>query len=209
MSDWTEIVCILDRSGSMGGLETDTIGGFNAFVKRQQAEAGRARLTLVLFDHEIETPWKHVELSNVAELDDKLYFVRGSTALLDAIGTTVGEVRGRLNQAHEKERPGQIIVLVMTDGYENASREYSGSRLTQLVKDTQAEGWEYVFIGAEIDAFGTAHNLAMAQGSSSPVSKTSAGMLEAYSKMNRAVSNLRRTGVKGDVDDALDDDDLV
>lgn len=209
MSDWTEIICILDRSGSMGGLENDTIGGFNAFVDRQRDEVGRARLTLALFDDQYEVPWQNVDIQNVPKLDAKLYSVRGSTALHDAVGKSVNTARGWINAQHVNERPSHVVVLVITDGEENASREYSGAQVKKLVADTQAEGWEYVFLGADIDAFGTASGLAMSQGSSSYVPKTGAGMREAYSKLNRAVSNLRKGHAKGDVDAALDDDDIL
>ncbi len=209
MADWTEIICILDRSGSMGGLEADTIGGFNAFVERQRAEPGRARLSLVLFDDDYEMPWANVDVQNAKELDEHLYFVRGSTALLDAVGKAVSAVRGRIAAEHVDERPTHVAVLIVTDGYENASREYTRSKIRRLVAETQNEGWEYVFLGADIDAFHSSRQLAVAGGSTSRVVKSSAGMREAYSKLNRAVSDIRRTGTKGDVDADLGDDDLI
>jgi uncharacterized protein YegL len=209
MKKWTEIICILDRSGSMSGLESDTIGGFNAFVTQQRAVEGRARLTLVLFDDAIDRVWEHVDVRKAAELDDRLYFPRGTTALFDAVGQTVSEVRGRIRAQHEDERPGQVIVLVVTDGHENASVEYTAARTKQLVTETQNEGWEYVFLGANIDAFSSSQDLAMATGSASRVAKNADGIREAYGKMNRAVTGYRRTGDKGDVDAKLHVQDQI
>lgn len=209
MNEWTEIICILDRSGSMSGLESDTMGGFNAFVKRQREEQGRARLTLVLFDDQYEVPLEHVDIQNVPVLTERLYYVRGSTALLDAIGRTVSKVRRRIAASHATERPAHVVVMVFTDGYENCSREYTPHQVKQLITATQKEGWEYVFLGADIDAFHSSDALAMQQGSASRVAKSSRGVQEAYAKVNRAVSNLRRGRAKGDVDSPLSEDDLL
>ena len=209
MNNWTEIICILDRSGSMGGFEDDTIGGFNAFLERQRAVDGRARLTLVLFDDRYELLCKHTDLENVEPLSAKSYFVRGSTALLDAVGKSVNEAKGWIDGAHPDERPENVIVLVVTDGYENASKEYTGMQIRDLVAATQADGWEYVFLGADIDAFQVTHDLAMAQGSSSRVPKSAEGIREAYGKLHRAVSSMRTTGSKGDVDADLEADEQI
>jgi hypothetical protein len=209
MDNWTEIICILDRSGSMAGLEGDTIGGFNAFLERQRKEPGRARMTLVLFDDRIEVPWKHVDIEGEQALDADTYWVRGSTALLDAVGRTVNEVRGRIKTSHEAERPTGVVVLVITDGHENASQEYNWHQVRKLVDETQKDGWEYVFLGADIDAFEAAAQLSMATGSASQVVKSRTGFQEAYSKMNRAVSNVRRGRKKGDVSAALSDDESL
>ena len=177
--------------------------------ERQRELEGRARLTLVLFDDHYEVLCKHTDIEKVAPLSEKSYFVRGSTALLDAVGKSVNGARGWIDGAHPDERPDNVVVLVMTDGYENSSKEYTGKQIRDLVAETQANGWEYVFLGADIDAFGVTADLAMAQGSSSRVPKSSLGIQEAYRKMNRAVTNLRSTGSKGDVDADLDADDQI
>ena len=206
MSDWTEIICILDRSGSMGHLTDDTIGGFNAFLDQQRAEQGKARVSLVLFDDKYEVPWKHVDVKSAPKLDKRVYQVRGSTALLDALGRTITGVRSKIQGYHQDEKPGHVVVLVMTDGYENASREYAAAHIKTLVELVQGEGWEFVFVGADIDAFAASQDLAFAQGSATNVERSSQGMREAYSKMGRAVSNIRKTGQKGDVDAPLSED---
>ena len=208
-NEWTEIVCILDRSGSMGHLAADTIGGFNAFVDRQKAVPGRARLTVVLFDDEYEVPLEHIDIVNAPLLDERSYYVRGSTALLDAVGKAVNSLRGRIQGQDPAERPSQVVVLVMTDGEENASREYDAIQIKALVEETQSEGWEYVFIGANIDAFGTAGEMSMRAGSATNIAHTTAGIYEGYGKMARAVSNLRAGRAKGDIETPLDEHETL
>jgi hypothetical protein len=208
-NNWTEIICVMDRSGSMQALTTDTIGGFNAFVGRQREEEGRARITLALFDNEYEVPWDHRDIAAVGELDDKTYYTRGSTALLDAVGLSVASAKGRIEAMDAAERPTAVIVLIVTDGYENASQEYTLAQVRTLVAERQNAGWEFVFLGADIDSIDSAQGMGMASGSASSHSKTAHGTHEAYSKLNRAVSNLRRTGSKGDVDEELDDDSWI
>ena len=210
MHKWTEIICILDRSGSMMAIANDTIGGFNAFVEQQQAEEGRARLTLVLFDNVVETPWEHIDIESAPKLDEKTYFVRGGTALLDAVGATVSEVRGRIAQMHADEKPDGVLVLVMTDGHENQSSEYSLEQVRNLIKTTQdEEDWGYVFIGADIDAFAAGGQLGVAAGGMSGVCRDKGGTYEAYSKMSRAASSYRSGKGVGNVDEALSNNDRL
>jgi uncharacterized protein with von Willebrand factor type A (vWA) domain len=146
----TEIVFILDRSGSMSGLENDTIGGFNGFVKRQ-AEAGQTSLTTVLFDDQYEIIHNGIDAGNIV-LTSKEYFTRGSTALLDAVGKTINDAGKRLNETPEALRPGKVIVVITTDGLENASREFSYEKVKGMIThQTEKYGWEIIFLGANID----------------------------------------------------------
>jgi hypothetical protein len=146
----TEIVFILDRSGSMSGLENDTIGGFNGFVK-SQAEAGQTSLTTVLFDDRYEILHNGIDARNVV-LSSKEYFTRGSTALLDAVGKTINDTGKRLNETPEALRPGKVIVVITTDGLENASREFSYDAIKRMIThQTEKYGWEFIFMGANID----------------------------------------------------------
>jgi uncharacterized protein YegL len=148
--DLTEIVFILDRSGSMGGLENDTIGGFNGFVKNQ-SKAGQTNLTTILFDEKYEILHNGIDAKNVT-LTDKEYFTRGSTALLDAIGKTINEVGKRLGETPEDKRPGKVIFVITTDGLENASREFGYDAVKNMItRQTEKYGWEFVFMGANID----------------------------------------------------------
>jgi len=148
--DLTEIVFILDRSGSMGGLENDTIGGFNGFVKNQ-AEAGQTSLTTVLFDDRYEILHNGINAGNVVLTGDE-YFTRGNTALLDAIGKTINDVGKRLSETPEDQRPGKVIFVITTDGLENASRRFSYNEVKKMIThQTEKYKWEFIFMGANID----------------------------------------------------------
>lgn len=208
-NQWTEIVCILDRSGSMKPLVTDTIGGFNTFVDKQRDEEGLARISLALFDDRIESPWKHIDIQNAPKLTEEVYFARGSTALLDALGRTVEATRARIEASHPDERPENVIVLVMTDGYENSSREYDLRTVRAMIEKRQGEGWEFVFIGADVNAIDVARTMGMAAGSASRVARSQTGTAEAFSKLNRRVSSHRRNEEKVDVNAPLADDEWL
>ena len=155
----TEIVFILDRSGSMSGLEKDTIGGFNTTIEKQKQEEGEAIVSTVLFDNDMEVLHDRVSLEKVAPLTDKEYYPRGSTALLDAIGGAIHHIGNVHKYAREEDRPEKTIFVITTDGYENASRRYTSDRVKQMVeRQKQKYGWEFIFLGANIDAIETARN---------------------------------------------------
>lgn len=155
----TELVFILDRSGSMAGLESDTIGGFNAMLEKQRKEPGDALVTTVLFDNHIELHHDRIPLSGVASLTGRDYFVRGTTALLDAVGMTIRKiVQAHLHTA-EAVRPGKTLFVIITDGMENASREYTADRVRAMIEKEKAYGWEFLFLGANIDAVSTASSI--------------------------------------------------
>jgi uncharacterized protein YegL len=146
----TEIIFILDRSGSMGGLENDTIGGFNSFVKKQ-SQMGQTSLTTVLFDDKYEILHNGIDAKNVTLTDDE-YFTRGCTALLDAVGKTINDVGNRLNETPEENRPCKVIFVITTDGLENASREFSYKEVKRLIThQSEKYNWEFIFMGANID----------------------------------------------------------
>ncbi|MEH7114130.1 vWA domain-containing protein [Neobacillus niacini] len=148
----TEIIFLLDRSGSMGGLESDTIGGFNAFIDKQRKLEGKTLVTTVLFDDQYEIIWNGVGAEKI-KLTDQEYYVRGCTALLDAVGKTILDVGYRLSKACEEERPGKVIFVITTDGFENASREFTYKKVKELIKHQQEKyNWEFIFLGANIDA---------------------------------------------------------
>ena len=155
-SNLTELVYILDRSGSMAGLESDTIGGFNSMLDKQRKAPGDAVVTTVLFDNRIELLHDRIPLAGVENLTDRDYFVRGSTALLDAIGSTIRKV----SQAHlhtaEPMRPEKTVFVIITDGMENASREYTAGAVKSMIELEKAHGWEFLFLGANIDAIDAA-----------------------------------------------------
>lgn len=151
-SNLTEIIFFLDRSGSMGGLESDTIGGFNAFIENQRKLEGITLVTGVLFDDQYEVVWNGAEAEKV-KLTTEEYYVRGCTALLDAVGKTILDVGYRLSKTNEADRPGKVIFVITTDGFENASREFTYKKVKELIKHQQEKyNWEFIFLGANIDA---------------------------------------------------------
>ena len=155
----TEIVFILDRSGSMSGQEVDTIGGFNAMLERQKKEPGAALLSTVLFNGHSEVLHDRVDLQKVEPLTEQQYQVGGNTALLDAVGGAIHHIGNVHKYAREEDRPGKTIFIITTDGMENASRFYSSEKVRHMVKHEQEKyGWEFLFLGADIDAFAVGHD---------------------------------------------------
>ena len=153
----TEIVFILDRSGSMSGLEADTIGGFNAMIEKQKKEAGEALISTVLFDNASEVIHDRMPIGSVEPMTEKDYFVRGSTALLDAIGGAIHHIGNVHKYAREEDVPEHTLFVITTDGMENASRHYDGETVKRMIERQKAKyGWEFLFLGANIDAVETA-----------------------------------------------------
>ncbi len=149
----TELVFILDRSGSMAGLESDTIGGFNSMLQKQKKVEGEALVTTVLFDDQYELLHDRTAIGQVEPMTDRQYFVRGSTALLDAIGRTISRMAANQQQMPESLRAEKVIFVITTDGLENASQEYSYDLLRSMIqKQKETWGWEFLFLGANMDA---------------------------------------------------------
>lgn len=149
----TEIVFILDRSGSMSGLEADTIGGFNSMIAKQKKEEGEAYVSTVLFDDVCEVLHDRVPMDKVPVMTEDEYFVRGSTALLDAVGGAIHHIANVHKYARPEDRPEKTLFIITTDGMENASRYYSYDKVQAMIKKEQDKyGWEFIFIGANIDA---------------------------------------------------------
>ena len=161
-SHLTELVFILDRSGSMAGLEGDTIGGFNAMLQKQKEQEGEARVTTALFDNEYELLHDRLDLPAVSPITEKDYFVRGSTALLDAIGRTIQKVDGVMEQSAAEYRAGKVLFVIITDGMENASHRFSRDRIALMVSQRREQGWEFVFLGANMDAIQVAQGFGIA-----------------------------------------------
>jgi uncharacterized protein YegL len=153
----TELVFILDRSGSMSGLEADTIGGFNSLIEKQKKQPGQCYVTTILFDNVTEVIHDRVELSQVQPMTDEDYTVRGCTALLDAVGSAIHHISHIHHYARPEDVPEHTMFVITTDGMENASHRYDGARVKQRVEhEKEKYGWEFLFLGANIDAVGTA-----------------------------------------------------
>lgn len=155
----TELVFILDRSGSMEGLEEDTIGGFNSMLKKQKKQAGEANVTTVLFDDEIDIIHDRFPLSAVKNLTSSDYYVRGCTALLDAVGSTVKKVENIQKRLPEELKAENVIFVITTDGLENASQEYTSNMVKKLIEKNQKKGWQFIFLGANMDAVSEAKKI--------------------------------------------------
>ena len=187
----TEIVFLIDRSGSMGGLEKDTIGGYNAFLEKQKQVEGSIIVTTVLFDDKYELLWNGLDAEKV-KLTSKEYFVRGSTALLDAVGKTILDVGFRLSNVLEHQRPSKVIFVIITDGMENASREFTYNKVQELILHQQSKyDWEFIFLGANIDAAKEAGNIGISEDNAIHFEATEDGIEMVYSTVCEAVSEIR------------------
>ena len=189
---FTELVFILDRSGSMAGLEGDTIGGFNAMIEKQKKAEGVACVSTVLFDHMRAVIHDRVDVQKIAPMTEADYAVRGSTALLDAIGKAIHHIGNVHKYAREEDRPERTLFVITTDGMENASHRYSAPQVKQMIERQKRKyGWEFIFLGANIDAVETARRFGI--GSDRAVSYRSdhEGTRLNYEVISDAVTNLR------------------
>jgi len=188
----TEIIFLLDRSGSMSGLEQDTIGGFNTFIKKQCEHEGETLLTTVLFDSQYEILWNGVDAKRIT-LTEEDYFVRGSTALLDAVGKTILDVGHRLANTKAEDRPNNVIFVITTDGEENSSREFTYAKVRDLIHHQQEKySWEFIFMGANIDSEREAGNLGIRKEQAYSFEATEKGMEVMYESVCEMVSEKRK-----------------
>jgi uncharacterized protein YegL len=188
----TELVFILDRSGSMAGLESDTIGGYNSLLTKQRTEEGSAIVTTVLFDDRFELLHDRLDIHAISPISDKDYFVRGSTALLDAIGKTINKIGNVQKHTKPEMRADKVLVIITTDGMENASVEYSYDRVKMMIERQKSQyGWEFIFLGANIDALATAHRFGIDSSRAANYRADKAGTHLNYSTLNKTVSKFR------------------
>ena len=188
----TEIVFILDRSGSMSGLETDTIGGFNSMIEKQKKENGEALISTVLFDNVSEVIHDRVPVQKVEPMTDKDYSVRGCTALLDAIGGAIHHIGNVHKYARTEDVPEHTVFIIMTDGMENASHMYSSDKVKQMIQRQQEKyGWEFLFLGAKIDAIETASHFGIDADKAANYQCDCEGTALNYEVLNDAISAVR------------------
>ena len=188
----TELVFILDRSGSMQGMESDTIGGFNAMIEKQKAIEGSAYVSTILFDHESLVLHDRVALSEVAPMTEKDYSVRGCTALMDAVGGAIRHIAHVHKYARAEDVPEHTVFVIITDGMENASRRYSAERVKQMIeKEKSKYGWEFLFLGANIDAVETAASFGIDEARAVSYRSDSKGTRLNYEVVHDAVACVR------------------
>ena len=188
----TELVFILDRSGSMAGLEKDTIGGFNSMLEKQRKEPGDAVVSTVLFDNEIEVIHDRVTIADVPNLTDKEYFVRGCTALLDAVGGAIHHIGNVHKYARREDVPEKTLFIITTDGMENASQRYTYDKVRYMIeRQKERYGWEFLFLGANIDAAAEARRFGIDEAMAANYHCDEAGTALNYEVISEAITNVR------------------
>ena len=207
MKNLTEVVFILDRSGSMSGLEDDTIGGFNSMIDKQKNTDGEALISTILFDHETEVIHDRVPLTEIKPMNDRDYWVRGSTALLDAIGKSIKHIKNIHKYAREEDRPDKTLFCITTDGMENASIIYSYQQIKKMVEAQKEKGWEFIFLGANIDAIETAGNIGISRERAANFHNDRSGISHSYGAFANAISCfMSEKAISDDWKAALDED---
>ena len=193
----TEIVFILDRSGSMSGFEADTIGGFNATIEKQKEQDGKVYVSTVLFDNESKVIHDRVDINEIKRMTRRDYQVRGCTALLDAIGGAIHHIGNIHKYARPEDVPEHTIFIITTDGMENASHLYSSDKVKEMIKrQSEKYGWEFIFLAANIDAVETAENIGIRKERAANYRQTKDGVYRSYCAMSEAISTVRRNRAK-------------
>lgn len=190
-SNKTLVVCILDRSGSMYAIIGDAIGGFNSFLKEQKEDDTPATMTVALFDDQYELLYNNVDLRKVKKLTSKEWSPRGTTALYDAIGKTINNVKAEIKNLPKKERPNKVLVAIVTDGLENASKEYTNTDIQKLTKKMEKKDWQFVYLAANQDAFAVGTSFGFAGGNTFTYNNTSAGNKVMFNTLSTATANYR------------------
>ena len=191
----TEIVFILDRSGSMAGLEKDTIGGFNAMIEKQKGQEGDVVISTVLFDNECQVIHDRVDIRDIQPLTEEDYWVRGCTALLDAVGGGIHHIGNVHKYARAEDVPEKTLFVITTDGMENASRHYCYDKVKRMIsRQTERYGWEFIFLGANIDAAKEAARFGIKADNAANYHADSEGTAVVYEAVNEAVRSVRAKG---------------
>ena len=206
----TEIVFILDRSGSMSGLESDTIGGYNAMLEKQKKEEGEAYMSTVLFDDKIEVLHDRKRIEEIEPITDREYFVRGCTALLDAVGGAIHHIGNIHKYARPEDVPEKTLFIITTDGLENASRQSTYEKVRRMVEhEKEKYGWEFIFLGANIDAVHVAGRFGVSADRSVRYTSDSEGTALNYRTVSRVVSTARSAKSSREMKEAFDREDML
>lgn len=191
----TELVFILDRSGSMSGLEKDTIGGFNSMLEKQRKEPGKAVVSTVLFDYETEVIHDRIAIADVPNLTDSEYYVRGCTALLDAVGGAIHHIGNVHKYARKEDVPEKTLFIITTDGMENASHKYTYEKVRRMIeRQKERHGWEFIFLGANIDAAAEASRFGIDESMAANYHCDAFGTALNYEVISEAITNVRACG---------------
>ncbi|MDE0582460.1 VWA domain-containing protein [Planococcus sp. A6] len=196
-NETTELVFILDKSGSMAGLEKDTIGGFNALIDKQRKLPGQVRVTTVLFNHEYELLHDRISLEGISPMTDSDYEVGGMTALLDVVGSTIQKISNAQKGTLKKHQADRVMFVITTDGLENSSCEYTYKKIHEIIASKKTNGWEFIFLGANIDAVATAKKFGVDEDFAVDYDADAEGTELNYQVLSEAVSSFR-TGKKID-----------
>lgn len=190
--NYTDITIILDRSGSMSSVASDTIGGFNRFLDDQQKVPGEATLTLNQFDDQYERVLDAVQIKSAKPLNNSTFVPRGSTALYDAIGRSIEDTGKRLESKPEHERPSKVICVIITDGFENSSRKFTGSRISDMISEQRDKyQWEFVFLGANQDAIASAASIGINVANAMTYANNAQGVQSSYASLSRNLTQCR------------------
>ena len=206
----TEVVFILDRSGSMRGLETETIGGFNSMIEKQKKEEGEALISTILFDNESEVLYDRLPIEKVEPMTDKQYFVRGCTALLDAVGGAIHHISSIHKKADPDDVPEKTLFIITTDGMENASHKYDYKKVKKMIeKKKEKNNWEFIFLGANIDAVSVAGRFGIAESRAVRYECDTVGTALNFKVMDKMVSAARRSKSAKEMTEAFEGCDML
>lgn len=191
----THIICILDRSGSMSDIIDDSIGGFNTFLKTQKELPDEATITVVLFDDRYDLIYDNVNIKEAMEITEDVWIPRGTTALYDAIGKTINTEKIKLNKLGDK-KPNKILVCIVTDGHENASKEYNRDSIKTLIKNSEKEDWNFIYLAANQDAMAVGHSFGVNAGNTFTYTANSTGVMDMSEILYNATTNYRSMSAK-------------
>ena len=196
----TEMVFVLDNSGSMSGLEKDTIGGFNSMIAKQKEDEGEAIVTTVLFNSKVTELHDHIDLKEINEMTEEDYVAEGRTALLDAFGQSIKGTKVVHSYLREEDRPEKTIFVVITDGEENSSRVFTNEAVRRLVEEQKEKGWEFLFLGANIDAFAVGRRIGIRPDRACKIEPDAMGMRMAYADAGKFISAAKKMDDTSEID---------